>query len=256
MHEGWIPRGNYKSLNNRSSVNYNIVNNDNNYSCGILDSKIMDVKLTNRKKSIAEFDDLYHVFHPNFSKQYNSAFIDNNKVFNKYTGIFTNMYDAENKNGNLIELFKNSDNNNANKKDDQNKKIRNKTSNIINYNSSNNNFNKIVPSANNINNKVISQNSLSNLNEPGINRKNSDNNELKKNNSSHRLESSLKSNNDQLKINKIQNFGISHKVNSQKFQDSHFHQNKNNIFKNDNLNNKLLLKNNKNSRESSIKNQK
>lgn len=82
----------------------------------------MDIKLTNRKKCIAEFDDLNHVFHPNFSKQYKKAISANKNIFYNYKGIFTNMYDAGNRNGNFIELFKNS-NNNSNKADDI--KIRN-----------------------------------------------------------------------------------------------------------------------------------
>jgi len=73
-----------------------------------LDSKIMDIKLANRKKCIAEYDDLYHVFYPNYSKKYISTLNENPQVFRTYKGIFTNMYDAANRNGNIIEVFKKS----------------------------------------------------------------------------------------------------------------------------------------------------
>lgn len=71
-----------------------------------LDSKIMDVKLFNRKKCIVEFDDLTHVFHPNFSKKYSSTISEDPFTFKTYKGVFTNMYDAANRNGNIIQVFK------------------------------------------------------------------------------------------------------------------------------------------------------
>lgn len=124
---GWVPRGDYKTISNRSSVTYNIVNNDNNYSMAALDSKIMDVKLFNRKKCIVEFDDLNHFFHPNFSPRYNSVISENPYAFKTYKGVFTNMYDAANRNGNIIEVFK--------------KTLLKKEKNNSHFNSNNNNIN-------------------------------------------------------------------------------------------------------------------
>lgn len=92
-----------------------------------LDSKIMDIKLFNRKKCIAEFDDLYHVFHPNFSSKYNSTILENPSTFKTYKGVFTNMYDAAHRNGNIIEVFKKT----MQKKED---KKENKYGNVVNTN--------------------------------------------------------------------------------------------------------------------------
>jgi hypothetical protein len=74
-----------------------------------LDSKIMDIKLANRKKVLTEYEDLYHVFYPNFSKKYMSTFNENPQVFKTCKGIFTNMYDAAYRNGNIIDVFKKKD---------------------------------------------------------------------------------------------------------------------------------------------------
>jgi len=92
-----------------------------------LDCKMLDTKVSNRKKCIAEFDDLNHVFHPNFSAKYNSTLAENSNVFKTYKGVFTNMYDAANRNGNIIEVFTlvkkedKKDNKNTNKSNSNNK---------------------------------------------------------------------------------------------------------------------------------------
>jgi len=96
-----------------------------------LDSKIMDIKLFNRKKCIGEYEDIYHVFYPNYCEKYNETIKENPDVFKTYKGVFTNMYDAANRNGNIIEVFKK-----KHLKKEENKKDKNSTSIIL----SNNNF--------------------------------------------------------------------------------------------------------------------
>ena len=161
MTEGWISKGDYKTINNRSSVNYNIVNNDKNYSMAVLDSKIMDTKLANRKKCISEFEDLNHVFHPNFSNKYNTTLSEIPKVYSTCKGVFTNMYDSANRNGNIIKLFTK-----TNFKKDENKKENgSKNQNDRNRNNNNNNG-----KSNNNNNGVVNNSGAVNFSNAGVNR--------------------------------------------------------------------------------------
>jgi hypothetical protein len=105
--EGWVPQGNFKTMNNRSSVGYNILSNDNNPISGGLVLKILDNKLTNKKKGVAEFSDLSHPFNPNASKKFRDNHHENNKIFHVYNGIFSHMYDAAHRNGNIVVPFRN-----------------------------------------------------------------------------------------------------------------------------------------------------
>ena len=102
-----MPRGAFKSVNNRSSVGYNILNNNNNPLSCLLDMKLMETKLHNRKKSISEVIDLNHVFNPNFNVRYNKLKQETPNIFSIYKGVFSNMYDSNHRNGNIIKLFKN-----------------------------------------------------------------------------------------------------------------------------------------------------
>jgi hypothetical protein len=104
---GWVPQGNFKTMNNRSSVNYNILSNDNNPTSGALVLKILDKKITNKKKGVAEIVDLTRPFNPNVSKKYVQTVNDNNSVFHRYNGIFSHMYDAAHRNGNIVVPFRN-----------------------------------------------------------------------------------------------------------------------------------------------------
>jgi hypothetical protein len=108
----------------------------------MLDSKLMDIKLSNRKKCIGEYNDLYHIFYPNFSKKYENTYKDNENVFKNYKGKFTHLTEIGIKNENILDLFTNKNkyfnknnnennaNNNGNKKDDNN--INNNNNNLLN----------------------------------------------------------------------------------------------------------------------------
>ncbi len=67
----------------------------------------MDKKLLNKKKVLTELMDLNQVFHNKVEKNYEKIFDENRNYFKKYTGIFTNICDAANKNGNIIQPFSN-----------------------------------------------------------------------------------------------------------------------------------------------------
>lgn len=98
-------------MNNRSSVTYNILNNDSNSASGAIIVKMLDKKVTNKKKGVAEITDLTRPFHPNFNRNYKDYLNENPKIFNAYNGIFSHMYDAAHRNGNIVVPFRNSTNN-------------------------------------------------------------------------------------------------------------------------------------------------
>lgn len=88
-------------------MSYDIINNDNRALSGVLEKNLMDIKLNYKKKCVGEYNDLYHIFNPNFSSKYQKNINENKKIYKNYKGVFENMYDACHRNGNLIELFKN-----------------------------------------------------------------------------------------------------------------------------------------------------
>lgn len=73
---------------------------------GCLDTGVMDKKLLNKKKILTETLDLNQVFHNKIEKNYSNMINENHNYFKKYTGIFTNICDAANKNGNMIPPFR------------------------------------------------------------------------------------------------------------------------------------------------------
>ncbi len=106
--EAWIPQGNFKTMNNRSSVTYNIISCDKNETSGAIILKMMDTKLNNKKKGVTEFSDLTRLNNPNINKKFRGYYEENNKIFNVYNGIFSHMYDAAHRNGNIVVPFRNS----------------------------------------------------------------------------------------------------------------------------------------------------
>lgn len=108
--EGWVPQGNFKTMNNRSSVPYNILSNDNNPTSGAIVLKILDKKLTNKKKGVAEFSDLTQPYNSNINKKFCDYYDQNHNIFHNYNGIFSHMYDAAHRNGNIVVPFRNNSN--------------------------------------------------------------------------------------------------------------------------------------------------
>jgi hypothetical protein len=105
--QGWVPNPiKEKGTNNRSSVPYNILNNDNNTLSGSVQSGILDKKLFNVKKGVAEIADLTRVTNPNYNARYAELYHENNNIFKGVKGIFTDMYDASHKNGNISLPFR------------------------------------------------------------------------------------------------------------------------------------------------------
>ena len=106
----WYPkRYNDFSIANRSSVSYNIINNDDNYISGVKDVCMFEKTIHNKKKGLEEFVDLQRPFEPNISKIYEKFEKENEKGFNKYKGVFTELYDSSTKNGNIYAPFRRED---------------------------------------------------------------------------------------------------------------------------------------------------
>lgn len=101
----WAPMKYDKSISNNSSVNYNILTFQQRGKTKDL-SNILNKKIANKKKSMAEYNDLTGTFAVNYSKKFEDAFKENNKRFCHFNGIFTHLYDAAARNGNLIMPFR------------------------------------------------------------------------------------------------------------------------------------------------------
>ncbi len=104
--KGWKEMSGHKTVNNRSSVAYNILTNDDNRYSGAQILKTLDKKVTNRKKGLAEFYDLTRVAATKKNEGHEIALSTNPKVFYRKLGIFTNTYDAAVRNGNPSGPFK------------------------------------------------------------------------------------------------------------------------------------------------------
>ena len=100
----WVPYPSKDSINNLSSKDYDIINFKpilaNSSNC-----QIMNRTLNYRKKGVGEYADLTKTFRINYNKDFAEKFNSNPYRFRKYTGIFSNMYDASHKNGNIIPPF-------------------------------------------------------------------------------------------------------------------------------------------------------
>ena len=121
----WSPYASHNISNNfnRSSVKYNIINNEENLISGKRDMSIFEKTANNKKKGVAEYYHLQRNYEPNYSPKFNQFYNENRNGFMKYKGLFTELYDSSNKNGNIYLPFK-IDNNSKKTK-------RNKTFNII-----------------------------------------------------------------------------------------------------------------------------
>ena len=100
----WFPYPSKNSLKTISSKNYDIIN----FVPNLQDNsnfQIMNRTLNFRKKGVGEFSDLSRTFRVNINKDFKQKYEENPKRFYKYTGIFSNMYDASHKNGNIITPF-------------------------------------------------------------------------------------------------------------------------------------------------------
>ena len=111
----WVPQIQRRAtMSNRSSVEYDIINNINNPTAGKVHFGILDKALNNKKKGVAEFSDYLKPFHYNPNKRYLKSFDKNNNRFHFYKGVFSELYDSAARNGNIYIPFK-GDNHSKNK---------------------------------------------------------------------------------------------------------------------------------------------
>ncbi len=94
------------SINNRSSVSYNIISQDENKVSGWRMPKALDVKVNNMKKGVSEYYDLSRLQAPNYSPKFAESLEKNKEQFRGFNGIFSNVYVSSHRNGNLIQPFK------------------------------------------------------------------------------------------------------------------------------------------------------
>ena len=103
----WVPQiQNKATMSNRSSVEYNIINNSNIISASTDGFGILDKASNNKKKGVAEFSDYLKPFNYNPNKRYLQCYEDNKNRFHFYKGIFSELYDSAAKNGNIYVPFK------------------------------------------------------------------------------------------------------------------------------------------------------
>lgn len=113
----WVPRTNdYPTQANKSSVGYNIINNQNNEFAGLKNMGIFDKSLNYKKKGIAEFSDYLKPTNYNPNQRYLECFENNKDRFHNYKGIFSELYDSSARNGNIYIPFKGDNNQNTSEK--------------------------------------------------------------------------------------------------------------------------------------------
>ena len=103
----WVPKIQDKAtMSNRSSVEYNIINNQDNPLTGVVNVGILDKAVNNKKKGVAEFSDYLKPFNYNPNKRYLKYYDKNNDRFLYYKGVFSELYDSAARNGNIYMPFK------------------------------------------------------------------------------------------------------------------------------------------------------
>lgn len=111
--KSWIPKMPV-SINNRSSVAYNILSPENKkeqqFWAKKVDQSLRNVNINNRQKSITEFADLTSPGGLRFNDDFEKEYSKNPNLFKKYLGVFTNMYEVSQRCGNLsVPFHKSSD---------------------------------------------------------------------------------------------------------------------------------------------------
>ncbi len=102
----WVPRNNVNlTVSNRSSVDYNIINNTKYNLSGIRNDMLFNKTLHNKKKGIEEFLNTQRPFGPNYNNTFLKLLNENSERFRKYRGMFTELYDSATKNGNIFKPF-------------------------------------------------------------------------------------------------------------------------------------------------------
>ena len=104
----WVPKINKGlAVANQSSVPYNIINNINIiYDNNDLYKNNNDKNINHKKKGIAEFSDFLKPYSYNPNMKYLDMYEKNKNRFQRYKGVFSELYDSNSRNGNMYTPFK------------------------------------------------------------------------------------------------------------------------------------------------------
>ena len=102
----WVPKiNNGLAVANQSSVKYNIINNMNNIENVNIDLNNNDKNINHKKKGIAEFSDYLKPYSYNPNMKYLDMYEKNKNRFQRYKGVFSELYDSCSRNGNMYVPF-------------------------------------------------------------------------------------------------------------------------------------------------------
>lgn len=100
------PRNYDKSINNKSSVNYNIISVKGKEGFSDNTAGVLEPKLLFRKKGVGEYSDLTKTYAINPGNIYLNTYKAEPMSFKHYNGIFTHLYDSAIRNGGLSMPFR------------------------------------------------------------------------------------------------------------------------------------------------------
>ena len=104
----YVPTPHHLYLGNFSSVNYNIISNENNEKRFNSPKSMIDKSKTRmyfRKIGLSKYSDLERPINKHFNKEYKEEYSKNPGIFRVYRGIFSAMYDNAIRNGNIYPPF-------------------------------------------------------------------------------------------------------------------------------------------------------
>jgi len=116
----WNAKVEFPSLINKSSVNYNILTNEqikNNINNNINNNNkesFLNKNYYFKRKGVGNYADLIHPFNKNFSEKYNKAYNENNNIFKSYKGVFSQIYEDAHRSGNIYQPFERKNLNHSN----------------------------------------------------------------------------------------------------------------------------------------------
>ncbi|CAG9317172.1 unnamed protein product [Blepharisma stoltei] len=100
--KGWSPTVHKVSMRNCQSTPYDIINFEENPNAVVRKAINIDAR---REKGITEFSDLTRPLHSGVNKEHSEAIEKDQRVFFRKTGIFTHIYDAAARLGNITMPF-------------------------------------------------------------------------------------------------------------------------------------------------------
>jgi hypothetical protein len=88
-------------------VEYNILSHKKNETSAKIKQSAITNDLVNRKKNLTEILDIGMAYANKYEDNYQRYIVDDGNYFRKNLGVFTNIIDSANRNGNIIKPFGN-----------------------------------------------------------------------------------------------------------------------------------------------------